>query len=165
MHGKMPYLRAGLVGIGLLLVLTVVSGCAKRVPTAPLAEQERVQALAVPDGKALVHVYRITLAPASRNYHVIVNGALVGELSSDQYYVIEVPPGVVTIQSKMGRGRKWLRLNLDLAAGEQRYVDIGYRITGFYLLFTTTRFEIKEVSAEEGKAALRECELIRYVTL
>lgn len=94
-----------------------------------------------------------------------MNGALVGELSSDQYYVIEVPPGVVTIQSKMGRGRKWLRLNLDLAAGEQRYVDIGYRITGFYLLFTTTRFEIKEVSAEEGKAALRECELIRYVTL
>lgn len=134
-------------------------GCAT-VPKAAPEESARARELAVPEGKALVYVFRAGLMAAASNFKLYANQELVGEIASDTFYVLESEPGDLRLDFPFGNSTT--TLNLKLEAGRRYYVSQAIERTYLVLVYVD-KATLTRVSEEDGVRGLGN--LIRVVQL
>lgn len=146
--------RAGaLAACGVLL--GALAGCAAEEHAPPLADWI-AKATQPPAGRALVYVYRPSLAGIGIHPALLVNGKAQGFLDARTYFLMDVPPGTVTIAVDTVNPNT---IDETVAAGETKYVRVTLAPGRTFQLFPV------EVTADEARAALKKCRLVRFIRL
>lgn len=156
----------------LLALVFLIGGCGifSGAPRASAEDNQRARMMAVPEGKALVYVYRNAVWAHSLDFDLTANGQTVGESAALSYYLLEALPGKLTLTSQgtsnplsnlvIGKrfGFKRLTLELEVEAGKKYFVfqdvkkwdpETGLRV----------------VDAREGRVGMVRCRLIRVVKI
>jgi hypothetical protein len=139
----------------MLALAALLAGCASVPLASPEADAEAKRA-EVPEGKALIYIFRPTLAPPPNIlYSTFVDGQLLGELALQSYYLVEVEPGTHRIAFPWKYDAETLTLKVE--AGERAFVHQWLE------RLPVDRPHLAEVSEAEGRYALGH--LVRVVQL
>jgi hypothetical protein len=138
----------------LLLLAALLAGCASVPLASPEADAEARRA-EVPEGKALIYIFRPTLAPPVTLYSTFVDGQMLGELARHSYYLVEVEPGTHRIAFPWRYDAETLTLKVE--AGKRYFVHQWLE------RFPLDRPHLAQVSEAEGRYALGH--LVRVVQL
>lgn len=136
-----------------IAALCILAGCAS-LPIASPEEDARAKSMQVPDGKALVYIYRSTTFGLIFKPDLLINGQMIGENVAMRYYLLEVPPGVITITSQ---GTNTVTMDLRVDEGLIYYVRQQPSLYGLT--------DLIKASEEDGKKALKKCKLVKFVKL
>ena len=134
-----------------LLWTCLTLGCASATPMGPLFPS----VTQVPDGKAVVYVYKAKVYGGGL-YRLTANGEAVTQLQKGGYYPYVADPGTVEFAAwKLARVGELIpdplhRLEISVSAGEIRHIKIT---SGFSP-------QLVEVSPEEARKELKKCKLL-----
>jgi hypothetical protein len=143
--------------VGLALASALLAGCAS-APLASKAEDDDARTMTVPEGKALVYVYRPGLVAALSRFETWVNGHLVGEIAVRSYYAVVLEPGKVRVDFPFGNSAATVRFQAN--AGKRYSVLQGLdRIVLVDRAVLTLTGEGEQAGVPEG------CRLIKKVSL
>lgn len=148
--------RSTWVSIAIVALPALLAGCAAEA-LAPIERDKAAKALQPAPGRALIYVYRPSQAGVGIHLPLIVSGKERGFLDGLTYFVLDTPPGKVTITIDEVSQNS---IEEKVQAGEIRYVRVSlgpWRLTfrGFPV----------DVPKDEALAGLARCRLIRIVTL
>jgi hypothetical protein len=130
------------------------------VPVAPKEEDARARDMAVPEGRALVYVFRGPLLAAPTAFTLYANSERIGDLGPGTYYLLDVEPGVLRLGFPFGDGATVIALEVE--AGKRYYVfQTIHRVPALFVNFDKAK--LIPVEEDEGKGALGS--LIRVVRL
>ena len=107
-----------LASIGALLLTLLIAACA----TGPSLKERAAALPAVDQGKARIFFYRTQVVGAAYQPDVLLNGEKVGTAAPRGVFFRDVAPGKYSVTTTMTKEV----VNLDVAAGEKRYVKLGY---------------------------------------
>ena len=146
------------VGFAAVLSLAIVgAGCAS-VPLASPEEDLYARTMPVPEGKALVSVYRPGwIAPTSK-FQTFVNGERLGDIAFHTYYVAVTDPGLVRVEFPFGDGAARVAF---LARAGERYV-VQQALDRIPFLGDTARLSVLDVDIDDELSC---CRLIRVATV
>ena len=141
---------------------TVLGACTN-VQMAPREESEAARQMPVPPDKAFVFLYRPEMWAATNGFAVLVNGQPIGVTAAKSYFLIETPPGEVTLVSKAANT---VDLKLTVEAGKRYYVlqDVDLLLTMF-LEAMVVRISMVVVDEGRGRQGVAGTNLIHHVKL
>lgn len=166
-----PYSRPLLAALLVIAVLSL-SGCGwfKGSPRKTPEENFKVRAMAPPEDKALVYVFRNAVWGTSLGFDLTANGHELGQTVGLAYHVLEVKPGKLILTSRGNStslfsllrarrfGFKRLSLEMTVEAGKKYYVHQDI-----------TKWEpatgLRLMKEEDGRKGLRQCRLIDVIKL
>jgi hypothetical protein len=140
-------------------LMACLLGCAT-VPKAAPEESAKAREMAVPEGKALVYVFRAGLVAAMSTLPLYANQEFIGEIAASTFYVLETAPGDLRLDFPFGNGGA--SLDLKVEAGRRYYVSQYVELT-YVVLVKIHKPMLIQVDAEEGAASLGS--LVRVVKL
>ncbi|MFI5400404.1 MAG: DUF2846 domain-containing protein [SAR324 cluster bacterium] len=144
------------VTLALMALLALLAGCGGEA-LAPIDEDRAAKALQPAPGRALIYVYRPSQAGIDIHLALLVGGKQAGFLDDRTYFVLDTPPGKVTITiDEVNRNS----IEETVQAGEIRYVRVS--LGPWHLTFRG--FPVA-VPKDEAVTDLARCRLIRIVTL
>ncbi|MDR2463491.1 MAG: DUF2846 domain-containing protein [Verrucomicrobiales bacterium] len=138
-----------------LAITFILSGCA----TAPMASQAaHAEALAFtpPFGMANIYIMRDGLRAPQFLALTTIDGQRTGDLPSDETYVMKsVPPGVHTVGCmNPNNGLLWTPITFTAQAGQNYFFVTNCSAWAH-------RFPIKQISFEEARKTLKNCERVQ----
>jgi len=138
--------------LGSFAAMLCVAGCATGPQFAPVDK--------VPDGKAVIYVYRMfNVGGVASSHRIFANGELVADFGNASYYPYVVSPGKIAFSSKsesispiidLVNSRNRL-LTIDAIAGQTYYAEFHIGDTWGPKLFL--------VSQEIGSKRIQQCRL------
>jgi hypothetical protein len=131
------------------LLAAGLAACA-RAPIASPAD-DAAKTMDVPEGRALVYVYRGNLLVGPVTLPLYANAERVGELGRNTHVVLDVDPGDVRLDFPFGDGAE--RLVVTAEAGKRYYVHQTVHQTPL-LLATIVHAKLLPVEESEGRAGL-----------
>jgi hypothetical protein len=150
-----------------------LAGCAAEELAPPLADYV-AKAAKPPPGRALIFVYRPSGAGSGIHPLLLVNGTPRGFLDARTYFLLEVPPGTVTLTVDAVSPNS---MDETVAAGETKYVQVtlapdlmsagqvGIDVLANFAPGRTFRGYPAAASAEEARPGLKPCRLVRFIRL
>jgi len=135
-----------------LAVLLCVSGCATGPKFAPVGK--------IPDGKALIYVYRMfNVGGMASSHRIYANGELVADFANASYYPFIVSPGRVTFSSKS----ESISPIIDLANSRDSLLTIeaesGHTYYAEFHIGDTWGPKLILVSQKVGSKRIQKCKL------
>lgn len=91
------------------------AGCAT-IPRAPREADARARTMDVPEGRALVYVFREDALEGAYTLPLLANSIRIGELPLDAYWLLDVPPGELRLEFPFGDGATRLRMRVEAGA-------------------------------------------------
>jgi len=137
-----------------LLMIQLFSGCAgRRYLTTEYSSVEKI-----PDGKAVVYIYRVKALGTAVHYTVNADKKPVSDLDLylKGYLVYYADPGETTFWAEIeGSGHERTKVTIDIQEGKSYYIEgsvkMGAAVGGPHL---------EHVSKEEGRKEIQKCKLI-----
>jgi len=128
-----------------LVAATILSGCATTGAAFVPVED-------VPEGQALVYVYRVpSFTGSAISYDVKVDGEIIGKMKNGAYFYTTVAPGSYVISAKT---ESEYTLNADFEAGETYYIRGGITVG---LLVGRPKLEL--VFPATGEKEITDCKM------
>jgi hypothetical protein len=165
--------RAAGVCLAAVALWAAGAGCAAEELAPPFADWI-AKAAQPPAGRALIFVYRPSSSGSGIHPLLLVNGTPRGLLDARTYYLLEVPPGTVTLTVDTVSPNA---MNETIAAGETKYVRVTLAsdfaseaqvrldaLPTFAPLRTFRSYPVS-ASAEEAQPDLKRCRLVRFLRL
>lgn len=135
-----------------LVVMLMLGACAA-VPMATDEEDLRAKQMTPPAGKALIYVYRSESFGSAIKMPVTLDGRDAGETAAKTYFLFTVAPGPHKIVSK---GEHNSELTVNAEPGKSHFVWQEIKM-GLW----TARSLLQTVDEATGRAAVKECKLIK----
>lgn len=137
-----------------LLLVNLLSGCAgRKYLTTDYTPVENV-----PEGKAVVYIYRVKALGTAVHYTVNADDEPVSDLDLylKGYLVYYADPGETTFSAEIkGSGHDPTKVTIDIESGEKYYIEgsvkMGAAVGGPHL---------EQVSKKEGREEIQKCKLI-----
>lgn len=137
-----------------LVMLTNVFGCAS-VPMAPTADDQlRKQFSAPSEGKSGLYIFRDSIFGSALTKMLYIDDQIIGATASKTYFYKEIAPGQhkISTQSEFGMNEMTMYTNPGTNYFVRQYIKMGVFSGGSNL---------EQVSEEDGKRAVLECELAK----